>query len=447
MSETIYALATAPGRAGIAVYRLSGPAAGAALTALTGRDLPPDRRAERVRLRDPESGEPVDDGIATWFTGPNSFTGEDVAELSLHGGAAVRQRLFDILAAMPGLRLAEPGEFTRRAVLAGKLDLTEAEGLIDLIDAETEAQRRQALRQSQGALGALYESWRAALLPCLAHLEAAIDFPDEDLPAGLEAKTLPVIDCLIADMAGHLDDDRRGERLRDGIRIVILGPPNAGKSSLLNRIAQRDAAIVSATAGTTRDVIETHLDLGGYPVVLADTAGIRAAESDIEADGVRRAFDRAETADLKILVLAADQPPPAADVSDLIDANTLLVVNKCDLADAAADDLIGAFATRDAGAAGVSAKTGDGLDGLLDVLVTIVGARMGTGDAPMITRQRHRDALGDCLKALRRAAAQADPELCAEDLRIALRRLGSITGTVDVEDLLDVIFRDFCIGK
>jgi tRNA modification GTPase len=447
MIETIYALASAPGRAGIAVYRLSGPEAGTALAALTGAALPPPRQAVRTVVRDPETGEAIDDGLVIWFPGPNSFTGEDVVELSLHGGAAIRQRLYDILGGMDGLRLAAPGEFTRRAVLAGKLDLTEAEGLIDLIDAETEAQRRQALRQAQGELGALYESWRAALVPALAHLEAAIDFPDEDLPEDLEAKTRPAIDTLIAALETHLADNRRGERLRDGIRIAILGPPNAGKSSLLNRIARRDAAIVSATAGTTRDVIETHLDLGGFPVVLADTAGIRAAETEIEADGVRRAFDRAETADLKIVVLAADEPAPDAQISALIDGDALLVVNKADIAAAAVESLIERFSGQCGAAVSVSAKTGGGIDDLLTRLIDAVGTRMAAGDAPSITRQRHRQAVADCLDALQRAVDQADAELCAEDLRIALRRLGSITGTVDVEALLDVIFRDFCIGK
>ena len=441
MSETIYALASGAGRAGIAVLRLSGPAADAALSALSDAPLPPPRRAARVRLRDPQTGTPLDDGLALRFPGPASYTGEDVVELHIHGGSAVVAAVFEALSRLPDLRMAEPGEFTRRAVLAGKMDLTAAEGLIDLIDAETEAQRKQALRQADGALGALYDDWRGRLIPALAHLEAAIDFPDEDLPENLAAKIEPVLAGLQAEMTAHLDDSRRGERLRQGVQIAIVGPPNAGKSSLLNTLAQRDAAIVSATAGTTRDVIEVRLDLGGFPVLAADTAGLREARDEIEAEGIRRARHWAGAADLKIAVFAVDDPAAARDAADVVDLETIVVLNKVDLGepDWTPPPAIGHFP--------VSVATGQGLDALISGVTEAVAARIDVGAAPLMTRARHRAAVTECAEALDRAVAAPLPELAAEDLRLAVRALGRITGAVDVEDLLDVIFRDFCIGK
>jgi tRNA modification GTPase len=441
MSETIYALASGAGRAGIAVLRLSGTAADAALAALSDAPLPPPRRAARVRLRDPQTGTPLDDGLGLRFPGPASYTGEDVVELHIHGGSAVVAAVFEALGRLPDLRMAEPGEFTRRAVLAGKMDLTAAEGLIDLIDAETEAQRKQALRQADGALGALYDDWRGRLIPALAHLEAAIDFPDEDLPENLAAKIEPVLAALRAEMAAHLDDSRRGERLRQGVQIAIVGPPNAGKSSLLNILAQRDAAIVSATAGTTRDVIEVRLDLGGFPVLAADTAGLREARDEIEAEGIRRARHWAGAADLKIAVFAVDDPAAARDAADVVDLETIVVLNKVDLGepDWTPPPAIGHFP--------VSVATGQGLDALISGVTEAVAARIDVGAAPLMTRARHRAAVTECAEALDRAVAAPLPELAAEDLRLAVRALGRITGAVDVEDLLDVIFRDFCIGK
>jgi len=441
MSETIYALASGAGRAGIAVLRLSGTAADAALSALSDAPLPPPRRAARVRLRDPQTGTPLDDGLALRFPGPASYTGEDVVELHIHGGSAVVAAVFEALSRLPDLRMAEPGEFTRRAVLAGKMDLTAAEGLIDLIDAETEAQRKQALRQADGALGALYDDWRGRLIPALAHLEAAIDFPDEDLPENLAAKIEPVLAALRAEMTAHLDDSRRGERLRQGVQIAIVGPPNAGKSSLLNTLAQRDAAIVSATAGTTRDVIEVRLDLGGFPVLAADTAGLREARDEIEAEGIRRARHWAGAADLKIAVFAVDDPAAARDAADVVDLETIVVLNKVDLGepDWTPPPAIGHFP--------VSVATGQGLDALISGVTEAVAARIDVGAAPLMTRARHRAAVTECAEALDRAVAAPLPELAAEDLRLAVRALGRITGAVDVEDLLDVIFRDFCIGK
>jgi tRNA modification GTPase len=416
---------------------VSGPNAGRVVASLAGA-LPPPRVAKRVRLADPASGEPLDDGLLLWFPGPASVTGEDVAELHLHGSRAV---LAGVAAALQrgGLRLAEPGEFTRRAFLAGKLDLTQAEAVADLVAAETEAQRRQALRQLDGELGRLYGKWAERLARALAHLEAAIDFPDEDLPPGLEEEIDRDVGALAGEIARHLADGRRGERLRDGIMVAILGPPNAGKSSLLNRIAQRDAAIVSPVAGTTRDVIEVAIDLAGYPVVLADTAGLRNSADAIEREGLRRALDRAEEADIRLFVFDARQPAEAGRAKDWPQGATILVANKIDLLSGGCGDLPD-------GALPVSALTGAGVEGLLAALGAEVAASY-RDRAPALTRARHRVALEEALSALIRSRTAALAELRAEDLRLAWRSLGHITGRVDVEDLLEMIFRDFCIGK
>ena len=443
MTATIFALATAPGRAGVAVVRVSGPASGAALTALTGRPLPRPREATLAKLRDPKTGEVLDDALVLYFTAPRSFTGEDVVELHLHGGRAVVAGVVEALSSQPGLRVAEPGEFTRRAFENGKLDLTEAEAVADLIDAETNAQRRQALRQMDGALGTLYDGWRERLTRSLAHIEADIDFPDEDLPSGVSDTARPVLETLAREIDAHLDDNGRGERLREGLHIAIVGAPNAGKSSLLNALARREAAIVSARAGTTRDVIEVHLDLGGYPVVLADTAGLREAAADeVEEEGIRRALDRAAKADVKIAVFDATTLP-ALDPATvaLVDADTVVVLNKTDVVDAIPPAVAGVPAIA------VSARTGVGLPSLEERLTAFSADRLAGSGVPALTRARHRSALEECRDALRRALTAPLPELMAEDVRLASRALGRITGQVDVEDLLDVIFRDFCIGK
>ena len=442
MFTTIFALATAPGRSGVAVVRISGPEAGSALTALTGRPLPAPRRAVLTKLRDPRTGDALDDALVLRFTGPASFTGEDVVELHLHGGRAVVTGVIEALATLAGLRLAEPGEFTRRAFENGKLDLTEAEAVADLIDAETNAQRRQALRQMEGALGRLYDGWRDRLTRALAHIEADIDFAEDDLPGGVADAVRPVIAGLADEIAAHLDDGGRGERLREGLHIAIVGAPNAGKSSLLNALARRDAAIVSARAGTTRDIIEVHLDLGGYPVVLADTAGLREAAADeVEEEGIRRARDRAAHADVKVAVFDATTLPDLDPATlDLIDRDTVVVFNKTDLATAA--DL-----RPDLSPILVSAHTGSGLKELEEKLTAYSADRLAIGSAPSLTRARHRAALTECRESLLRALDAPLPELAAEDVRLASRALGRITGRVDVEDLLDVIFRDFCIGK
>jgi tRNA modification GTPase len=442
--DTIYAFSTAPGRAAIAVLRLSGPAAPAALRALGG-NLPKPRRAAVLSFADPASGEAIDRGIALYFPAPASHTGEDMAELHLHGGRAVAAAMLDALGKMPGLRLAEPGEFTRRAFLNGKLDLTEAEGVADLIAAETAAQRRQALRQASGAAAKIYEDWRHRLLTAQARLEAEIDFPEEGLPDDLRRQATDDIARLAAEIAASLEDNRGGEMLRSGFEVAILGPPNAGKSSLMNALARREVAITAASAGTTRDVIEVALDLGGYPVVLADTAGLRAASDAIEEEGVRRARERAAHADLKLIVLDATRPGETAALVQLIGPGTLVAANKMDLQpkdNAAWADKLGAGK-----AVLISVKTGAGLRELEANLRDMVAARFSSGAAPLITRARHRQALEECAAALARFPGIAAPELAAEELRRAVRALGRITGRVEVEDLLDVLFREFCIGK
>lgn len=441
--DTIYALSSAAGRAGVAVVRLSGPKAVAAAQRMTADPLPAPREAALRRLRHPETGVELDQGMVLLFPAPRSFTGEDVVELHLHGGRAVVRAVLDALASGDGLRPAEPGEFTRRAFEHGKLDLTAAEGLADLVNAETEAQRRQALRQLRGELGALYERWRQDLMRALAHIEAHIDFPEEGLPPTLAEQTKATVAAVSAEIVGHLQDKRRGERLRDGISVAILGPPNVGKSSLLNALAGRPAAIVAATAGTTRDVIEVQLDLGGYPVTVADTAGLRDADDEIESEGVRRARAVAGNADIKILMIDVQTyQDVGAELSALADADALFAVNKCDLASVPA-------ATRLCGCPtfAISARTGSGLEGLLAALLEAVVERAGFSEAPALTQQRHRRSLEECRESLTRARLAASIELLAEDLRLAVRAIGRITGRVDVEDLLDVIFREFCIGK
>jgi tRNA modification GTPase len=436
---TIYALASATGAAGVAVHRVSGPRAGEVFARLCRRGSPPPRQAVRVTLHDPATGEALDDGLALWFPAPHSFTGEDVVELQLHGGRASIAAALAALGGLDGYRLAEPGEFTKRAFIAGKLDLTAAEGLADLVAAETEAQRRQARRQLAGELGGLYEGWRARLLSLLAYQEAAIDFIDEDLPPDMLADATAQIAALVADIDAHLADRRRGERLRDGIAVVILGAPNAGKSTLLNALAQRDAAIVSARAGTTRDVIDVHLDLGGWPVILTDTAGLRDVDDEIEGEGVRRARTRAADADVK-LILFDGTAIPDSHTLDLIDENSIVLLSKTDLH-------TGSREVAGHPALAISAKTGTGMGELLARLQREVAQRLELSGSPALTRQRHRKSLENCRDALQAAVSSAAPELLAEELRQAAQALGRITGRVGVEDLLDKIFRDFCIGK
>jgi tRNA modification GTPase len=537
---TIFALSSGRGPAAIAVVRISGPRAGAALKALTGK-VPKARQAALVRVRDSRSQEPIDEALALWFPAPGSETGEDVAELQLHGGRAVIAATLAALGSIEGLRPAEAGEFTRRAFENGKLDLTAVEGLADLVAAETQGQRRQALRQMQGALGARAESWRARLIRALALAEAAIDFSDEaDVPADVMTPALQLARELESEIAAALADGRRGERLREGLTVAIAGPPNAGKSTLLNRIARREAAIVSPYAGTTRDVIEVHLDLDGWPVTLLDTAGIRATQDPVELEGVRRARERAAAADLVLWVVdasaAGSQPvipgceptgPRTARPDDKLrertrnpddssetspgsrarpfeatrndsdrrpgplDENTngqpppgpplWLIRNKIDLltksdqknesvyqlkarsesklninkafknmvTDGLTQRNETEFITNES-EFNISAATSEGLDALFTQLARHAKNFLAGGEPALVTRERQRRALEDALAALRRAMAPSlagRDELLAEELRLAARALGRLIGRVDVEDILDVIFRDFCIGK
>ena len=497
--DTIFALSSGRGPAAIAVIRISGPRAGAALEAL-GVKIPEPRKAAFARLRDPASSDVIDEGLALWFPGPRSETGEDVAELQVHGGRAVIAAVLKALARVEGLRPAEAGEFTRRAFENGKLDLTAVEGLADLVMAETEGQRRQAYRQMSGALGNRAEAWRERLVRALALIEACIDFSDEaDVPENLVAPALAVVRELEAEIAGALADDGRGERLREGVTVAIAGPPNAGKSTLLNRIARREAAIVSPYAGTTRDVIEVHLDLGGLPVTLLDTAGIRQTSDPVELEGVRRARERAAAADLVLWVVDA-----SADGGSAAELETCrgrggegsggesggmetggapqywLVRNKIDLAGArlrneyerheidrnestlqvneSIKSNINMLLHQNSESIfenyelsfDISAVSGAGFDALLERLSAFADRCLAGAESALVTRERHRRALEDTIAALRRAfdpGLAGHEDLLAEELRVAGRALGRLTGRVDVEDVLDVIFRDFCIGK
>ena len=435
--ETIFALASGAGRAGVALVRVSGRDARICLSSLTGTPLPPPRRAVLRTLRGPD-GAAIDRALVLWFAAPDSFTGEDTAEFHVHGGRAILEALTDALAAIPGVRLAEPGEFTRRAVLNGKLDLTQAEAIADLVEAETEAQRLQALRQYDGALAALYDGWRLALSKALAWAEAAIDFSDEELPQEVIAEARRMTDTIREEVEAHLRDGRRGELVRDGLFVAIVGPPNAGKSSLLNALAGRDVAIVSETAGTTRDIIEVRLNLGGYAVVVADTAGLREAGDAIEAEGVRRALARAGSADLVLLLRDGSTESNSLNIQDKLDNKAVLNLwNKADLP----------WPDRREGLA-LSLKSGEGLEAVVAAIAVVARERLeASSETPVLTRARHREALEDAIFALERALDAEALELYAEDLRLAVRAIGRITGRVDVEDLLDVIFRDFCIGK
>jgi len=438
--DTIFALASGAGRAAIAVLRLSGPGTRDVLARVAGR-LPAPRVASLRRLRNPASGETLDRALVLWFPGPASYTGEDSAELHLHGGPAVITGVSEALVTS-GARPAEPGEFTRRAFLHGRMDLTAAEGVADLIEAETAAQRRQALRPSDGARAALYGGWSQRLLRLLAHQEAFIEFVEDGLPSTLDAAVREGAVSLRAEIAAHLDDGGRGERLREGLSIAILGAPNTGKSSLLNTLAGRDAAIVSAHPGTTRDVVEVRLRLGGIPATIADTAGLRLTPDEVEAEGVHRARRRGAEADLVLAVFAADLAPDPDTLALLTRReDAIVVVNKVDLAPAAA--VIGAHV----GPMPVSALTGQGIDALRTCLEQAAIARAGDTSEALLTRPRHRAALADATAWLGEAGEAPLPELVAEALRAALRAIGRLTGQVGVEDVLDVIFGDFCIGK
>ncbi len=456
-NDTIFALATPNGRSGVAVIRVSGPAALKSLEYFLSEE---DRKAIKPRfaylaslfsplidrnVSHETSGKMIDKGLVIYFKAPNSFTGEDVIEFQLHGSPAVISELSRHLSQIEGYRPAERGEFTRRGFENGRMDLTEAEAVADLIDAETTAQKDQALSQMSGTLKNLYEGWAAELTKSLAFLEADLDFPDEDLPEGVAAQVLPKIQALKAEIEAHLNDNRRGERLRDGINIAVIGAPNAGKSSLVNALAQRDVAITSDFAGTTRDVLDVHLNIAGYPVILSDTAGLKPellsgdaknAQDYIESEGIKRAIKVAQQADIKLLVFEAHQPADEATKA-LIDEHSLIIHNKSDLADT----------HEDKNALYISVSENKGLGQLLAALEDKIKGLIGTSSAPTLTRERHRHQLQECMDSLDRALGAELPELMAEDIRLAVRALGRITGRVDVEDLLDLIFNEFCIGK
>jgi tRNA modification GTPase len=440
--DTIFALSSGRPPVAIAVIRVSGPGARMALDTLAGR-VPEPRRARFARLRNGPGGDVIDQAVVLWFPGPNSETGEDVAELQVHGGRAVIAAVLAALGRIEGLRPAEPGEFTRRAFENGRLDLTAVEGLADLIYAETEAQRRQAYRQLAGTLGHRAEAWRAQLIEAQALVEAGIDFSDEgDVPEKLLGPALATARALRDQIARALADENRGERLREGLVVAIAGPPNAGKSSLMNRLARRDVAIVTPYAGTTRDVIEVHLDLGGYPVTLLDTAGMRDSADPVEIEGVRRARDRAQAADLVLWVTDATAAEGEGGPAGM--AAVWQVRNKI--------DLLGSQPApcQSGGTLPVSALTGDGLAALIVALEHHAEAELAGAEASLITRERHRVALRKVVEALDRALGEGSSgreDIVAEELRLAGRELGRLIGRVDVEDVLDVIFRDFCIGK
>ena len=443
---TIFALSTSPGRGAIAIIRLSGDQTAPILEKLTGKPAPEARQASLRIITEPETGDPIDSGLVLYFQAPHSYTGEDMAELHIHGGVAIVDRLLDVLSGLEGLRPAEPGEFTRLAVLNGRMDLTQAEAVADMIDAETMAQQKQAFRQMQGALGVLYESWRQKLATSLAHLEADIEFADEDLPGGIGQAVLGEVAALSDEIAAHIHDDR-GRTLRHGVEIAIIGAPNVGKSSLLNHIAGREAAIVSARAGTTRDIVEVSLTLGGVPALLADTAGIRAAGDEIEREGVRRALNKASEADIRLHVTAFGEAGGETTSDEArFQEGDLYIANKQDLGETPRPNTL-----KEADFFSVSAETGAGMSHLVAALNTRVQTSFGLTERPALTRTRHRIALQAAdialKRGLERAETGAELELVAEDLRLAMREIGRITGAVDVESLLDIVFRDFCIGK
>jgi len=466
--DTIFALSSGRLPAAIAVIRVSGPRAKDAIVAFAGR-LPAPRQAMLARLVDPRGGigsgeigkkEPIDEALVLWFPGPQSETGEDTAEFQLHGGRAVVAAVLAALGGLAGLRPAEPGEFTRRAFENGKLDLTRVEGLADLIGAETEAQRHQAFRQLKGLLGTRAEQWRERIIEAQALVAALIDFPDESgVPEHLLGPALTVACALEQEIRGVLASSAHGERLRDGLTVAVAGPANVGKSSIVNRLAKRPAAIVSPHEGTTRDIIEVHFDLGGFPVTVLDTAGLRDTDNPIEQEGIRRARERAEAADLVLWVVDATVPDtamPPAFVRVPNAPEVWVVQNKCDLvsegeprdnfAATGGNSTFAPFQVRYR----VSAETGTSFDELIEGLRAFADMFFAGTEASVITRQRHRVNLSSCADALRRACDEGDAgreDIIAEELRLAAGALGRLLGRVDVEEVLDVIFRDFCIGK
>lgn len=437
LTDTIYALSSGAGKGGVAVIRVSGKEVKTICRLMAGLENPKSRYAYFRPLK-AQDGQTIDHALVLFFEGPNSFTGEDVVEFQVHGGQSVITAVYEALSSFENVRPAEAGEFSRRAVVYGKMDLTQAEGIMDLVDAQTEQQRRQALTQTEGKLGQLYESWRTMLVRNMAYLEAFIDFPEEEIPPEKMAVIDEQTSQLIAEIEQHLNDNERGQRLREGFQIALIGVPNVGKSSLMNALTHKDIAIVSQIAGTTRDVVEAHLDVAGFPVILADTAGLREEAGEIESEGIRRAVRKAEKSDLILYVQDMVHYPEIEPLPEALEhIPTYIVWNKQDMYPS----------TTVQGGYAVSAKTGAGIHTLWSDITNYLKETFAPRGNGAITRERYRVALTACVKSLRSAMVAEELELKAEDLRLAARALGRITGRIETDELLDVIFRDFCIGK
>ncbi|KAI7898725.1 tRNA modification GTPase TrmE [Cokeromyces recurvatus] len=459
--QTIYALSSAPGKAGVAVIRISGRNALEAVEKMTliKSGLMDARKAYFRRIRHPHTGQVLDRGLVLWFPGPHSFTGEDSVEFQIHGGNAVVKSVLNALRAIPDFRMAEQGEFSRRAFDNDKLDLTELEGLADLLNAETEIQHRLALQQAEGGLRKRYDEWRHKIIECMARTEAVIDFgEDEHIEEGVMEEVIKDVKQLYTSISTHLNDSHVGEMIRSGIQVAIVGPPNAGKSTLLNRLAKREAAIVSSIPGTTRDVVEVKLDLGGYPVIVCDTAGLRESNDIIEIEGIKRAKARILLSDLKICLLPLNDIATIDPiVRDIIDKDTYLILNKEDTVSSYSKEDIDKLISMIKKEIGIkhiwtmSCTTGKGVDLFLNQLINIIKDKFDSSIAnpALITQARHREHLEDCIQYLESFLNMSNEEivLSAEELRQAANALGRITGKIDVENVLDALFGQFCIGK
>jgi len=442
---TIYALSSGPGISGVAVIRVSGKNTTQVIKKLTGSKLPPPKVATLKKFNKNGKKELIDEGVIIWFPGPNSYTGEDLVEFHVHGSRAVIKAMHLAISKIKNCRLAEPGEFTKRAFQNGRINLLKAESIADLISAETEIQRKQALKIMSGKSSDRFNSWREKLLKILSHIEAKIDFPDEDLPKNIINEIQKTSNNVLKEIKKTLNDQKVGERIREGFKIAILGPPNSGKSSLLNYLSKRDVAIVSEIAGTTRDVIETHLNLDGYPVIVSDTAGIRSSKNEIEKKGIKIALKRAEDADLKLVIISAKNVDFTSVLKKLLTKNAILVVNKSDLVRGKLNSKFKKYEH-----VLISIKKDLNLNKLILKIKSKLKNKFTTTEDILITRERHRQNLINCVQHLekfqKKKSAQ-DFDKAAEDLRLATRHLGMIVGKVEVEELLGSIFNDFCIGK
>jgi len=442
---TIYALSSGAGISGIAVVRVSGKNTSEVIKRITGGDLPVPRVATLRKINKINTNELIDEGVIIWFPGPNSYTGEDLAEFHVHGSRAVVNALHFSISKIKNCRLAEPGEFTKRAFQNGKINLLKAESIADLISSETEIQRKQAVKIMNGKSSEQFNSWRKELLKILSHVEAKIDFPDENLPNNIMNEVQKTSKKVLMEIKKTLNDQKVGERIREGFKIAIIGPPNSGKSSLLNYLSRRDAAIVSEIAGTTRDVIETHLNLDGYPVVLSDTAGIRSSKNEIEQKGIKIALNQAEDADLKLVIVSAKNLDFTKVLKDLLSKNAILVINKSDLIKGKLNTKFKKYEH-----VLISIKKDLNLNKLISKIKTKLKNKFTTSEDILITRERHRQNLINCvyhLEKFQKKKSTQDFDKAAEDLRLATRHLGMIVGKVNVEELLGSIFNDFCIGK